>query len=195
MATAASPPTTPTARPGTSPAPLLGAAAIGAAVAVALGVYGREHAPTGEKLFTLGFSATINMKAWVTTGVLVLAVVQIVLALRLYGKLGRTRAPAWVGPAHRIVGLAAFVLSLPVAYHCLWALGFESDGDQTRRFAHSLLGCAFYGAFVLKVLAVRSRRMPRQTLPVLGGLVFAVLVAVWFTSSLWFFGDAGFPSF
>jgi hypothetical protein len=185
----------PRSRPAPSWAPLLGAALAGAAVAVALGVYGREHDPTGEKLFTLGFSATINMKAWLTTGVLLLAVVQIALALWMYGKLPGRRAPSWVGPTHRVVGLAAFVLSLPVAYHCLWALGFEDDGDQTRRFAHSLLGCVFYGAFVVKVLCVRSRRMPGFALPLVGGLLLAVLVGIWFTSALWFFDTAGFPSF
>ena len=183
------------APPASGTGPLLGVAAAGAAVAVALGVYGREHEPTGEAVSTLGFSATINMKAWLTTAALVLAVVQIILALRLYGKLGRGRAPSWVGPAHRVVGLTAFVLSLPVAYHCLWALGLEDDGDQTRRFVHSLLGCAFYGAFVVKVLAVRSRRLPSNTLPIVGGLVFALLVGIWLTSSLWFFQNAGFPSF
>ena len=56
---------------------LLGAALIGAAISVALGVYGREHDPAGQALFTLGFSGTINMKAWLATIVLVLAVVQV----------------------------------------------------------------------------------------------------------------------
>lgn len=185
----------PGARPRSTSGPLVGAALAGAAVAVALGVYGREHDPTGEAVSTLGFGGTINMKAWLTTGVLVLAVGQVVLAAWMYGKVGSGRAPTWVGPTHRLVGLLAFLVSLPVAYHCLWALGLETDADQTRRFVHSLLGCTFYGAFVLKVLCVRSTRMPGRALPVVGGLVFAVLVGIWLTSSLWFFDSAGFPSF
>ncbi len=64
------------------------------------------------------------------------------------------------------------MVSLPVAYHCLWSLGFETDAE-TRRFVHSLLGCPFYGAFAVKVLCVRSARMPGWALPVVGGLVFA----------------------
>ena len=174
--------------------PLLLAAVAGAAVAVALGVYGDRHDPAGQALFTLGFSDTINMKAWLATAVVVLAAAQVALAAWLYGHLGGS-APPWVGPVHRLVGTVAFVVSLPVAYHCLWSLGFETDSDQTRRFVHSILGCAFYGAFTVKVLGVRSSRMPGWALPLAGGLVFSLLVALWLTSSLWFFQNSGFPSF
>ena len=67
--------------------------------------------------------------------------------------------------------------------------------DHARRFWHSLFGCAFFGAFTVKVLAVRSRRMPGWTLPVVGGLLFSLLVGLWLTSALWFFDNSGFPSF
>ena len=174
---------------------LLPAALIGAAVAVLLGVYGRNHDAAGQALFTFGFSGTINMKAWLATIVFALAITQLLLALWMYGKLGRASAPPWVAPTHRLVGTLAFLVSLPVAYHCLWSLGFKTPSNGTRVFWHSLFGCAFYGAFTVKVLAVRSRRMPNWTLPVVGGLVFALLVGLWFTSSLWFFDHSGFPSF
>src|SRR5262249_10342885 len=156
---------------------------------------GANHDAAGQSLFTLGFSGTINMKVWLATIVIVLACAQILLALWMYGKLGSRRAPSWVGPSHRIVGLVAFLVSLPIAYHCLWSLGFEGDAGSARRFWHSLFGCAFYGAFTVKVLAVRSHRMPGWTLPVVGGLVFALLVGLWLTSALWFFDHSGFPSF
>jgi hypothetical protein len=175
--------------------PLLVAALAGAAVAVGLGVYGRQHDPAGQALFTLGFSGTINMKAWLATVVLLLAVLQIVLAAWLFGKIGRQPAPAWTGPVHRLVGTLTFLVSLPIAYHCLWSLGFERHPDQARRFWHSLFGCAFYGAFTIKVLCVRSDRVPKWALPVVGGAVFALLVALWLTSALWFFDNSGFPSF
>lgn len=88
-----------------------------------------------------------------------------------------------------------FLATLPVAYHCLWAIGFEPDMSQPRRFIHSLLGCFFYGAFVVKVVAVRSRRLPGWMLPAIGGTVFTSLVGLWLTSSLWFFTNIGFPGF
>ena len=172
---------------------LIVAALVGAAVAVALGVYGRHHEPAGQALFTLGFSGTINMKAWLATITLVFAVGQVSLALWMYGKLHLPRAPAWVGPAHRLLGTLTLVVSLPVAYHCLWSLGFQTN--TTRRLVHSVLGCAFYGAFTTKVLCVRSSKLPGWALPVVGGLLFCILVAIWLTSALWFFNTAGFPSF
>ena len=175
--------------------PLIGAALAGAAVAIGLGVYGRRHDPVGRSLFTLGFSGTINMKVWLATLVLVLACAQVGLALWMYGKVGASAAPGWVPPTHRLVGTLAFLVSLPVAYHCLWSLGFESSVDHARRFWHSIFGCCFYGAFTVKVLAVRSKRMPGWTLPVVGGLVFSLLVGLWLTSALWFFDTSGFPSF
>jgi uncharacterized protein DUF6529 len=183
-----------TAARGRSASKLLALAAVGAAVSVLLGVYGREHDPAGQALFTLGFSGTINMKAWLATGAIVLAVVQLLLASWMYGWIGRT-GPAWVGEAHRMVGTLTFLVTLPVAYHCLWSLGFETDSGEGRRFVHSVLGCAFYGAFTTKVLCVRSSRLPGWSLPIFGGLAFATLIGLWFTSSLWFFQNAGFPSF
>ncbi|HUV11234.1 MAG TPA: DUF6529 family protein [Acidimicrobiia bacterium] len=176
--------------------PVLGVLLWGAAVSVALGVYANSHTPTGEKPYTLFFSDTIQLKVWFATAAFVLACLQILLAMRLYGKLRWPReAPAWLGDAHRLTGTVAFVLSLPVAYHCLWSLGYQST--TTRVVIHSIVGCVFYGAFVAKVLSVRISRLPGWTLPVVGGLVFASLVAIFLTSSVWFFTDrpAGLPLF
>src|SRR3990170_1715717 len=111
----------------------------------------------------------------------------------MYGKLPLRAAPGWVGPTHRISGRLAFIVSLPVAYHCLWSLGFQ-DTD-TRVLVHSLAGCFFYGAFTAKMLWLRSPSLPGVLLPVVGGAVFTSLVAIWLTSSLWFFDNFGFPSF
>jgi hypothetical protein len=111
----------------------------------------------------------------------------------MWGRLPRAgAAPAWVALAHRWTGTAAFLVSLPVAYHCLWALGLQ-DTDA-RVLTHSLLGCAFYGIFVTKLLALRSDRIPSIALPLLGGGLVVTLVAIWCTSSLWFFTSVGFPS-
>jgi hypothetical protein len=59
---------------------------------------------------------------------------------------------------------------------------------------HSLFGCAFYGAFAAKVVVVRSPSLPGAALPIAGGLVFTLLVAVWLTSGLWFISHHGFPA-
>ncbi|MGH9209706.1 MAG: DUF6529 family protein [Acidimicrobiales bacterium] len=159
---------------------------LGAAIAVAFGVYARVHDPTGEAVVVLFFTDQIQLKAWFATVSVVLAIGQVVSALWMYGKLG-SAAPAWVGDAHRLAGTTALLFSLPVAYHCLWSLGYEGDPTLDRVFLHSLAGCVFYGAFVSKVLVVRSSGLPGWALPVAGGLVFTALVVVWLTSSFWFF--------
>jgi hypothetical protein len=171
---------------------LLAAAALGAAVAVALGVYGRVHDPSQELVFTLFFSSTIAMKVWLGTVAAAFAVVQVLSALWVYGKLPG-RAPSWAGTLHRISGRLAFIASLPVAYHCLWSLGFQDT--NTRVLVHSLLGCAVYGAFAAKVTIVRSRGLPALALPVAGGIMFAVLIGAWLTSAYWFVDDRGWPDF
>lgn len=171
---------------------VFGAAVLaGALVAVLLGVYGQAHDPASETTIKLFFTTTLHFKAWTTTLVALLAVAQLFGALWMYGRLPIGAAPNWVGPAHRMSGTLALVLSLPVAYHCLWSLGFNPDPSDSRRLWHSILGCAFYGAFATKVLAVRSKRMPGWALPVVGGTVFALLILVWLTSSLWFFRTIG----
>ena len=158
---------------------------VGGAVALALGVYGKVHDPTHEQPYTWFFTSTIQLKVWFATTALALAVVQVLLGMRLYDKISiPRRAPSWLGDAHRLVGTLAFVITLPVAYQCLWALGFQST--DTRVLVHSFLGCFFYGVFVVKVLAVRTKGLPARTLPLVGGIVFAALVGLWLTSALWF---------
>ena len=170
------------------------ALAIGAGVSVAAGAYGSVHDPTGEQTISLFFSNTLSFKAWLTTLIAALALFQLWSALRMWDKVSWPRAqPAWLGEAHRLSGLLAFALSLPVAWHCLWALGFEPDIGEFRRFGHSLFGCFFYGAFAAKVTLVRSSKAPSWALPVAGGAVFTAVIALWLTSSLWFFTNIGFP--
>jgi hypothetical protein len=175
---------------------LLGVLLVGGAVAVALGVYGKAHDPTHEQPYSLVFTGTIQLKVWFATAAVGLAIVQVLLGLRLFDKIAVPRhTPAWLGDAHRLVGTVAFLLTLPVAYQCLWALGFQST--DTRVLVHSLLGCLFYGVFTIKVLSVRVRGLPDATLPIVGGVVFAALVGVWLTSALWFLTSRppGIPAF
>jgi hypothetical protein len=192
--TAAEPSTSPTA-PATA-ASLLIILLVGALVTLLFGVYASIHDPTGETTIALFFSNTVSMKVWFTTLALVFAILQVLTALRLYGKVKIPKTfPTWLPDAHRLFGTLAFVLSLPVAFHCLWSFGFESTSSQTRRYVHSLAGCLFYGAFASKVLAVRTKRLPGWVLPVVGGITFTLLVVLWTTSSLWFFQNREFPSF
>ncbi|MEO8328745.1 MAG: DUF6529 family protein [Candidatus Nanopelagicales bacterium] len=167
------------------PALLIAAVVVGALVSLALGIYGRQHDPTHESITTFGFSTLTDMKVGLATIAAVLACVQLVTALRIYGKLGRGSGSKAITITHRVSGVLAVLVTLPVAFHCLWSLGFQDY--STRVLAHSILGCAFYGAFVTKMLALKIKGLPGWVIPVLGGTVFAVLIGIAATSALWWY--------
>jgi hypothetical protein len=171
----------------------------GALVALLLGVFGKVHDPTLQGTTSLGFDTVLGMKVAVTVIIAVLAVLQLVGALWIYGRLG-LKVPPWLRPAHRTGGTIALLLCVFVGYHCLWSLGLESgkfaDGKPVpaRTVVHGVLGCAFFGAVVVKVVAVRSRRAPKWFLPLAGGLLFTLLVALVLTSAGWYLAEKGWPS-
>ncbi len=170
--------------------PLLAALLTGCAVALVLGLYAGLHHPAKYALDVGGFSSPLYAKAWLTTAAAAFAVVQLVTGSRLTR---RPAAPAWMAPVHRWSGRIAILLTVPVIVHCVYALGFQTY--SVRVLAHSVLGCVFYGAFVAKMLSlVRRDTMPRWVLPVLGGVVFASLIALWATSALWLFATRGVHS-
>jgi hypothetical protein len=160
----------------------------GAAVSVVLGVFGRVHSPAGVAVSVAGFSGPLEVKVWLATLAVTLALVQLVSALAMYGKLP-VRAPSWTGRLHRWSGRLAFLAAVPVAMHCLYALGFQSY--DTRVLVHSLVGCLFFGAFTVKMLSLSRSGLPGWVLPAFGGVVFTGLTMLWLTSSLWFFTTVG----
>ena len=165
------------------------AVGIGALVSVALGVYGRLHEPALFAVNIAGFSSSLAAKSWLATLAFVLALVQLVSALIMYGRFPSITAPSWIGTLHRWSGRAAVLVTVPVAVHCLYALGFEYG--EPRILVHSLFGCFFYGVFVTKMLLLTRKDAPKWSLPVFGGAVFTALVVLWLTSSVWYFGTRG----
>jgi hypothetical protein len=164
----------------------------GAAVALAIGTYAKVHQPAGRPLFLIGFSGMLQLKAWLTTVALVLVLVQLTTALWIWERLpGAGPAPSWTPTLHRWSGSLAFVTTIPVALHCVWALGFETTSPRV--LLHALLGCAFYGAYTAKMLGLRLPGLRRWVVPALGGTVFALFVLLWSTSALWFFTRSGVP--
>lgn len=162
---------------------------IGALVSVGLGVYGRVHEPALFAVNIAGFSSSLAAKSWLATLAFVLALVQLASALIMYGRFPSITAPSWIGTLHRWSGRAAVLVTVPVAVHCLYALGFEYH--EPRILVHSLFGCFFYGVFVTKMLLLTRKDTPKWSLPVFGGAVFTALVVLWLTSSVWYFGTRG----
>jgi mono/diheme cytochrome c family protein len=158
-------------------------ATVGALVSLTAGLLA-HHQPRSKGYFRLFFSDPIHLKAGFASAAAVLACFQLFTAAWIFRKLPWSK-PAWVNPVHRWSGRLAFAFTLPVAYHCIFKLGFRDP--SARVLAHSLLGCAVYGAFAAKVTILRLHRFPRPVLPLAGGLLFTTLIAVWYTSALWLY--------
>ena len=147
---------------------------------------------TYSDIVTAVFSSTIAAKAWLASAAIVLAVVQVSTGARIFGKLQRIvplRRP-WVNRVHRWSGRLAILLTLPVAFHCIFILGFRST--DARVLAHSILGSLVYGVIAVKVFFARDRDHPRWVLPVAGSVLFSSLAALWATSAAWYFTNVHF---
>jgi hypothetical protein len=164
---------------------------LGAGVAVAIYVAGRLHQP--DYTFSLfGQANPLGLKSLLATVALGLAVVQVLLALWIYRRLPLAgRPPRPVPKVHRVIGFVLFAVTVPIAVHCLIVYGVQLT--SVRVAVHSLAGCAFYGAFVAKVLLVQSRRLPRWALPVAGGALAVILGVLWWTSALWYYNGFQLP--
>lgn len=140
------------------------------------------------------FSSAIAGKAWLATGAALLAVVQVLTASRMWGRLERVVPLSFDTSrrVHRWSGRIAFLLTLPVFFHCVTILGFQTP--DARVAAHSIAGSSLYGVLAAKLLVIRhhSRSYAPWVLPVLGGSLAGVLAALWLTSSLWYFTNVRF---
>jgi hypothetical protein len=165
------------------------AVALGALVAVGLGIFGKVHEPQFFSINLAGFSSGLAVKAWLSTLAMVLALFQLGSAFAMYRLIPGGKAPPWLGTAHVWSGRLAVLVSVPVAVHCLYALGFQSYDNRV--LFHSLFGCFFYGTFVTKMLLLTRKGLRGWVIPVAGGLLFFGLVYVWLTSALWFFQTNG----
>jgi uncharacterized protein DUF6529 len=162
---------------------------VGCLVSLTLGIYGRLHSPTGVAVDVIGFSNGGTVKSVLATGAVVFAIVQVFTSLVMYGKIRLAGSPSWISGLHRWSGRIAFILTIPVVVHCVYALGFQTF--SVRVLVHSIAGCLFFGVFTVKMLSLTRRGTPGWVLPVFGGLAFALLVLIWFTSAFWFFTTFG----
>src|SRR5713226_2816460 len=103
---------------------------------------------TYTDVVTSVFSSTIAMKAWFATAAVALVVVQVSTATRMWGHLqGVIRLPFPVAKRiHQWSGRLAFLCTLPVFFHCVFILGFQTV--NTRVVIHSVAGSFVYGVFV-----------------------------------------------
>jgi hypothetical protein len=146
------------------------------------------YADTLESVFTTAVAG----KAWLATIAMALALVQVSTGARIYGHLAAV-LPFEAGAAarvHRWSGRLAVLFTLPIVFHCVTILGFQST--DARVAVHSIVGSFFYGVLAAKLLVVHDRRFPGWALPLAGGGLFAVLATLWLTSSWWYFTEVRF---
>ncbi|ANZ13711.1 DUF6529 family protein [Streptomyces noursei] len=163
------------------------------AVTAALFWFGLVHTPEHRRSFfgTHG-PAVILLKSQLGSALLGLALIQLLLALWMYGRLpGLRAAPHPVGTVHRVIGMFAFLFSIPIALQCILAYGVSLTGP--RQALHSLAGCFLYGAFVAKVVVVRHRRWPGWALPLAGGTLVTVIVLAWYSAAFWYLNGFRVP--
>jgi len=149
-------------------------------------------ASTYTDILTTVFSSTIAAKAWLASIAGLFAIVQILTGARIFGKIKRfvPIAPPRVNQIHRWSGRLAVLFTLPVAFHCIFILGFQST--DARVLAHSIVGSFVYGVIAVKLFFVHDRDHPRWTLPLVGGVLFTTLATLWATSSFWYFTQVRF---
>ncbi len=172
-----------------------------ALVSATVGVFAsRTVKPTyATPFFQFFFSDVIHMKVWLTTAAIVLACAQLLTAARIYERLHFPPKGRLYNLVHRWSGRTAIVLTLPVAYHCVFLLGYtairHTDPFQfARTMTHATLGTIVYGVFLGKLFIVRASGLPGWLLPLAGATLFTVLLGLWITSSLWFFAAMGVVS-
>ena len=111
---------------------LAAALVVFALVSLSVGVIAKHNTaapglypPSDLKLF---FSDPIHLKVWLATAAVVLACFQVVTAAHIYERL-RLPVGAGVAAVHRWSGRLAILLTLPVAYHCIFLLGYSDYLD------------------------------------------------------------------
>src|SRR5260370_16538360 len=100
--------------------------------------------------FHFFFSDTIHMKAWLATGAIVLALFQALTGARLFEIVRFAPYGRFWSRIHRGSGYLAILLTLPVAYHCIFLLGFETT--TVRLTVHSPLPSPSYTPFPAQLL-------------------------------------------
>ena len=168
--------------------------AVLAAISIAIYVVGRSITPdySGTALFGQTATDTLPLKSTLATVVLGLAGFQLLSATWIYGRLPRAGSrPGWLPPLHRLAGVTAILVSLPIAYHCMRAYGI-ADLRRTYRRA--------FDRRLLRLWRLRGQgddraleALPGWTLPLAGGALVTTVAVLWYTSALWYYNDFSVP--
>ena len=128
----------------------------------------------------------ILLKALGASLAFVLAVLNLLIMLQLYGKIrlfpGASESLAWW---HRRQGDVILVLFVLIGYHCL-RYG-DIDPSSPRVLGHSILGGLTMAVIALKFLTVRWIPRLMEHIAVIGATLFVTTTGTVLTSALWYF--------
>ena len=128
----------------------------------------------------------ILLKAVGASLAFVLAVLNLLIMLQLYGKI---RLFPWasepLGWWHRRQGDVILVLFVLIAYHCV-RYGYIDPGSP-RVLGHSILGSLTLAVIALKFVTVRWIPRLMDHIAVIGASLFVATMGTVFTSALWYF--------
>jgi hypothetical protein len=128
----------------------------------------------------------LMLKSILTTVIVVLALGQGIIGLRTTGRLRRLPAPVktlrvW----HRLVGDAALLLTLSVAFICVTHLSYSAY--SLRVPLHAALGTLAAVILLVKVVVARRSRRYLRYARFLGSMAGLSLLGCFLASALWYF--------
>ena len=129
---------------------------------------------------------SILLKALGASLAFVLAVLNLLIMLQLYGKIRLFPwAPESLAWWHRRQGDVILVLFVLITYHCL-RYG-DIDPGSPRVLSHSILGSLTMAVITLKLLTVRWIPRLMEHIAVIGATLFVTTTGTVLTSALWYF--------
>ena len=128
----------------------------------------------------------IFLKALGASLAFVLAVLNLLIMLQLYGRIRLFPwAPAPLAWWHRRQGDVILVVFVLIAYHCL-RYGYI-DPASPRVLSHSILGSLTVAVILLKLVTVRWIPRLMEHIAIIGSTLFVATTGTVLTSALWYF--------
>jgi len=128
-------------------------------------------------------------KTWVALGMIVLAMVEFWLAMKVFGKKPPSPKAKALLKTHRVLGYVflGYLVFLMIAG--LRMVGFFAEAGasfDTRVMLHIILAMVVFVVLVFKVLFIRAYRQYRPAVPALGIIVTGGSVLIWLVAGLMF---------
>jgi len=128
----------------------------------------------------------IFVKVCLASLALLMAIMQVLLMLQLYGKIRIfPGSPATLAWWHRREGDVLLLIFLGIAYHCITRASI--DPSSSRVFYHAIFGSLLLAVIVFKVLAVRWLPRVMPYIAWVGSALFLLVPGAVLTSAGYYF--------